>query len=104
LYVPHAIQWCELPVPTVSAFCETESVDAGEQTRFSGRYLDSELCPPALFGKWLDLCRHAHSDFCQNPSWLNKLDRPEHLRVIDVQKLAVVSISQGSSYVALSYV
>jgi len=104
LYVPHAIQWCELPIPTVSAFCAAQTAEEMEHRRFSGRYVDSELCPPALFGVWLDLCRRVHGDLCEKPTWLVKLSRPKNLKVIDVQRRALVDIDQDSSYATLSYV
>src|SRR5436305_7099516 len=63
-----------MPIPSVSAMCEATDMEPSHRLRFSGRFLDSGICHPGLFKKWLGLCVQAHGNHCQNPPWLSKIE------------------------------
>lgn len=80
----------------------------GTHPNFCGRIINPSRADLALAKLWLQECNHVHGRLCESPSWDDGSDiliRPSvsDLRVIDVERMCLVSIPEGSRYVTLSY-
>ena len=71
-----------------------------------GQVLDPQWVEPSLARLWLMDCETRHGKQCSEHGWAVAMQKPDFLRVIDVEKMCVVVVSNPHTcrYVALSYV
>lgn len=71
--------------------------------QFCERPLQPDRVDFNLLREWQRHCNQVHRERCDRPKWLD-VQRPQHLRVIDVHKRTVVDAPEICRYAALSYV
>ena len=73
-----------------------------------GHILESDRIDLGLGRLWFDNCEHTHGHACSKQSWPVRLRRPESFRLVDVDDLSIIEISDEQvwdyRYLALSYV
>jgi Heterokaryon incompatibility protein (HET) len=79
----------------------------GKGSLFHGRALDSGRANIRLAREWLDLCKSEHGEICECPA-IELKDAispasPKDLLVIDVRRMCLFQMPEGSRYLALSY-
>lgn len=74
---------------------------------FHGRIVDPVRANIQLAREWLDECEHGHRDLCEKAARVDDVaytsKAPRNLRVIDVNSMSLVLLSQEAKYIALSY-
>ena len=72
-----------------------------------GHILDSDHIDLSLGRMWLDHCEQSHGVTCSKQGWPFRLGRPHFFRLIDVDDLSVIEVTDSRAwsyrYVALSY-
>ena len=70
-----------------------------------GRVIDKTYINLEHCQQWLNRCLVEHADVCPSPGWAITLESPESIRLIDVERLALVEATgDDCDYAALSYV
>jgi Heterokaryon incompatibility protein (HET) len=91
----------DIQVSASSAAC------LGKERLFHGRALDSGRANIRLAREWLNLCESEHGEICQCPATelqdATSPASPKDLLVIDVQRMCLCHMPEGSRYLALSY-
>ena len=74
---------------------------------FHGRIVDPVRANTQLAREWLDECEHGHGDLCEKAARVDDVaytsKAPCNLRMIDVNSMSLVLLSQEVKYIVLSY-
>src|SRR2546421_4791973 len=83
--------------------------DYGIENLFCGRHLLGNHINFETIKSWIAICTTSHTSVdeftgCGTPEWENKQSKLYDLKIIDVTHDCIVTLPEGKSYIALSYV